>query len=152
MTRLEEFKIIKQKYESLRDQYFRTRNSHHFMKFQEAFKAYCSFIDRHKIAPSEIEKFVLTDVEECKKIVKKVKQDALLVKPSVRQMQSLASQQKILDCLGTRAGFFTLVEISSQSFFNPSQARRYLYQLHDRGLVDLIYDGCRQLWKKKEPD
>ena len=152
MSRLEQFKIIKQKYESLRDQYFMTRTSHHFVKFQEAFKEYRSFIDRHNIAPSEIEKFVLTDVEECKKIVKKVKEDAILLKPSVRQIQSLASQQKILDCLGTRVGFFTLAEISSHSLVNISQARRYLYQLHGRGLVDLSYDGSRQLWKKKNAD
>ena len=129
-----------------------TRNSHHFMKFQEAFKTYCSFIDQHNIAPSEIEKFILTEVEECKKIVKKVKEDAILMKPSVRQMQSLASQQKILDCLGTRVGFFTLAEISSLSLVSTSQARRYLYQLHGRGLVDLSYDGSRQLWKKKNAD
>lgn len=152
MSRLEQFKVIKQQYESLRDQYFMTRNSHHFVKFQEAFRAYCSFIDQNNIAPSEIELFVLTDVEECKKIVKKVKEDAVLLKPSVRQMQSLASQQKILDCLGTRTGFFTLAEISSHSLVNISQARRYLYQLHGRGLVDLSYDGCRQLWKKKDAD
>ena len=95
---------------------------------------------------------MLTDVEECKKIVKKVKEDAILLKPSVRQIQSLASQQKILDCLGTRTGFFTLAEISSQSLSNISQVRRYLYRLHGRGLVDLSYDGCRQLWKKKDAD
>jgi hypothetical protein len=152
VNRLEQFKIIKQKYESLRDQYFMTRKLHHFMQFQQAFKEYCSFIDRHNIAPSEIERFVLTDVEECKKIVKKVKEDAIPLKPSVRQIQSLSSQQKILDCLGTREGFFTLAEIHSLSLVNISQARRYLYQLHGRGLVDLSYDGCRQLWKKKESD
>ena len=149
METLEALKKLKLEYERLRDQYFLTRSDLHYMQFQQGFKEYRSFIDRHNIAPSEIESLMLMDLQECIKVVREIKEDTIPPKPSMRRIRAIDSQQKVLDFMSTRESFLPIEEISSHSFLSISQTRRYLYQLHDRGLVERRYEGCRQLWRRK---
>ena len=149
METLEALKKLKLEYERLRDQYFLTRSDLHYMQFQQGFKEYRSFIDSHKIAPSEIESLMLMDLQECIKVVREIKEDPVPPKPSMQRIRAIGSQQKVLDCMSKRESFLPIEEISSHALLSISQTRRYLYQLHDRGLVERRYEGCRQLWRRK---
>jgi hypothetical protein len=146
---LEALKKLKLEYERLRDQYFLTRSDLHYMQFQQGFKEYRSFIDRHNISPSEIESLMLMDLQECIKVVREIKEDTVPPKPSMRRIRAIGSEQKVLDFMSTRESFLPIEEISSHALLIISQTRRYLYQLHDRGHVERRYEGCRQLWRRK---
>jgi IclR helix-turn-helix domain len=92
---------------------------------------------------------MLMDLQECIKVVREIKEDPVPPKLSMRRIRAIGSQQKVLDFMSTRESFLPIEEISSHALLSISQTRRYLYQLHDRGLVERRYEGCRQLWRKK---
>lgn len=50
-----ELKLLRERYEYWRDEYKRTGSQKASILYHERFKAYCSYIDRHQIASSDLE-------------------------------------------------------------------------------------------------
>lgn len=139
METLEALKKLKLEYERLRDQYFLTRSDLHYMQFQQGFKEYRSFIDRHNIAPSEIEKVIAVDFKESP--VSKASPP-----PPPR---ALESERKVLEFMGMQEDFIAVDDMTSFVPLSISEIRRYLYRLHGQGLVEYHYERGCHLWRKK---
>jgi Bacterial regulatory protein, arsR family len=142
---LEQLKKLREEYERLRDQSFLTGKPEHFMRLQQVFRDYRSFIDQHNIPPGEIESIISVDLRENQQ-GRVAREDHFSQKPPLQRAQAVESGQKILDFVRKRDGFMTIRDIASHIPLSVCQIRRHLWRLHEKGLIE---QHGRYLWSKK---
>lgn len=139
METLEALKKLKLEYERLRDQYLLTGNPRYYVEFQQVFKEYRSLIDSHNIAPSEIEKVLAVDFKESP--VSKASKP-----PHPRAVES---ERKVLEFMEAREGFISANDMTPSIPLSVSQIRRYLYRLHEKGLLEQVHHNGVCVWRRK---
>ncbi len=149
---LEQLKKLKRTYEGLRNLYVLTKSARHDTELRQAFKEYRTFIDQHKISPSEIEhvESVILKSSESAKVRKKpiVRTGTLSEENILKTIQAEKTAKQILDYMKTREGYLFIGDITPHIQLSVCQLRRHLYRLHEEGLLEQRLENKRYSWRK----
>ena len=140
-----ELKQLKEEYERLRDQYLLTNNIHHFILFQQAFRAYMTFVDRHNISLPVIEALdpFMGEMDD-----QDVPEDGVFSKRQTRRTVPQRKKQ-ILAFFDHHEGFFSTPDLTSVLSMEETRVRSLMNFLVEDGLLERAVIKQKYYWRKK---
>lgn len=162
MSDISQLRRLKDEYEHLRDQYLITRQLRHYTLFQEALRAYISYIDTHRISARSITDSLHMDGnlfdEEKTSFGKKIPLPAPETSSSEQLRYKRVSPndvgKRILDFFEARPDYHTSADLMSQNSLRETQIRKALPILVQDGLLEKTKIQGTFYWCKsgQEPD